>query len=132
MAKNDYFYGLGRRKASTARIRLMTGKGTITINNKKAIEYFSNNQRDLDKLVQPLVLIGKEKAYDITVLVQGGGLSGQVDAIKLGISKALSAMNDDLRSTLKKNGLLKRDPREKETKKYGLRSARKREQYSKR
>ncbi len=61
MAKNDYFYGLGRRKASTARIRLMTGKGTITINNKKAIEYFSNNQRDLDKLVQPLVLIGKEK-----------------------------------------------------------------------
>lgn len=132
MAKNEYFYGLGRRKASTARARLMGGKGEVTINNKKAIDYFSGNQGMVDELVQPLVLIGKEKAYDVTVLVEGGGLAGQVDAIKLAISKAISVMNDDLRSTLKKAGLLKRDPREVEPKKYGLRKARKREQFSKR
>lgn len=132
MAKNEYFYGLGRRKASTARARLMGGKGEITINNKKAIDYFSDNQGMVDELIQPLVLIGKEKAYDVTIVVEGGGLAGQVDAIKLAISKAISVMNDDLRSTLKKAGLLKRDPREVEPKKYGLRKARKREQFSKR
>jgi len=130
--KNDYFYGLGRRKSATARARLMNGKGNVTINDKKAADYFSNNQPLVDELLQPLVLIGKDKAYDITVVVDGGGHAGQIDAIKLAISKALSAMNDDLRSTLKKAGLLKRDPREKEPKKYGLRSARKREQFSKR
>lgn len=132
MAKNDYFYGLGRRKASTARARLMGGKGNVTINDKKAIEYFSANQPMVEELLQPLKLIGKEKAYDVTVLVEGGGHAGQVDAIKLAISKALSVMNDELRSTLKKSGLLKRDPREVEPKKYGLRKARKREQFSKR
>jgi len=132
MAKNDYFYGLGRRKASTARARVFGGKGNITVNDKKAIEYFSNNQPLVDELFQPLMLIGKEKAYDVTVLVEGGGHAGQIDAIKLAISKALSSTNDDLRSTFKKAGLLKRDPREKEPKKYGLRSARKKEQFSKR
>ena len=132
MPKNDYFYGLGRRKSATARARLMNGKGNVMINDKKATEYFSNNQPLVDELLQPLVLIGKDKAYDITVVVDGGGHAGQIDAIKLAISKALSGMNDDLRSTLKKAGLLKRDPREKEPKKYGLRSARKREQFSKR
>ncbi|MGD8373890.1 MAG: 30S ribosomal protein S9 [Candidatus Woesebacteria bacterium] len=131
-AKNEYFYGLGRRKASTARARIYKGKGVITINDKEAIEYLSKNQAMCDELKQPLALIGKEKDYDITILVEGGGHSGQVDAIKLAISKALSAMNDDLRSTLKKAGLLKRDPREVEPKKYGLRKARKREQFSKR
>lgn len=130
--KNEYFYGLGRRKASTARARIFKGKGEIVINNKPAIEYFCNNQSMRDELNQPLALIGKEKDYDISILVEGGGHSGQVDAIKLAISKALSAMNDDLRSTLKKAGLLKRDPREVEPKKYGLRKARKREQFSKR
>lgn len=132
MTKNEYFYGLGRRKAATARARLYTGKGNVTVNDKKANEYFAGNEQMLEELVQPLVLIGKEKAYDITLVVSGGGLSGQVDASKLAISKALSVMNDELRSTLKKAGLLKRDPREKESKKYGLRSARKREQFSKR
>lgn len=132
MAKNEYYYGLGRRKSATARARLFTGKGTVTINDKKAEDYFASNEQMLEELVQPLVLIGKEKAYDISLVVSGGGLSGQVDASKLAISKALSAMNDELRSTLKKAGLLKRDPREKESKKYGLRSARKREQFSKR
>lgn len=130
--KNSYFYGLGRRKASTARARLMGGKGVITVNNKKAEDYFCNNEAWLSELVQPLQLIGKEKDYDISLVVDGGGLAGQVDASKLAISKALSSMNDDLRGTLKKAGLLMRDPREKEPKKYGLRSARKREQFSKR
>jgi small subunit ribosomal protein S9 len=132
MAKNEYFYGLGRRKSSTARARLTSGKGDISINNKKALDYFSDNQAMAQELLQPLALIGKEKGFDVSVVVEGGGLAGQVDAIKLAISKALSAMNDDLRSTLKKAGLLKRDPREKEPKKYGLRKARKREQFSKR
>jgi small subunit ribosomal protein S9 len=130
--KNEYYYGLGRRKAATARARLFAGKGSIMVNDKKASDYFAGNEQMLEELVQPLVLIGKDKAYDITLVIAGGGLSGQVDASKLAISKALSAMNDDLRSTLKKAGLLKRDPREKESKKYGLRSARKREQFSKR
>lgn len=132
MAKTDYFYGLGRRKSSTARARLMPGKGSITINEKPASAYFCENEAWATDLIKPLQLIGKEKAYDITILVAGGGLSGQVDACKLAISKALAGMNDDLRGTLKKAGLLMRDPREVEPKKYGLRKARKREQFSKR
>ena len=132
MSKNEYFYGLGRRKSATARARLLPGKGSITVNDKKAVDYFASNEEMLAELVRPLTLIGKEKAYDISLVVSGGGLGGQVDAGKLAISKALSSMNDDLRSTLKKASLLKRDPREKESKKYGLRSARKREQFSKR
>lgn len=132
MAKDSYSYGLGRRKSSTARARLMSGKGQVTINNKKAIDYFSSNQPMVEELARPLALIGKENSFDISVVVSGGGLAGQVDAIKLAISKALGAMNDDLRTSLKKSGFLKRDSRVKESKKYGLRSARKREQFSKR
>lgn len=132
MAKNDYFYGLGRRKAATARARLMGGKGNITVNGKTAEEYFDGNQTLLAELTDPLALIGKQKEMDVSLVISGGGMSGQVDAAKLAIAKAISAMNDDLRSTLKKASLLKRDPREKERKKYGLRSARKREQFSKR
>lgn len=129
---NNYFYGLGRRKSATARARLMSGKGNVTINDKKAEEYLCGNEAWLSELLQPLRLIGKDKDFDITIRVTGGGLAGQVDACKLAISKAVSVMNDELRSTLKKAGLLKRDSREKEPKKYGLRSARKREQFSKR
>ena len=132
MAKNEYFYGLGRRKAATARARLMGGKGVMTINGKTADEYLSSNTTLLAELTDPLALIGKQKEFDVSLVVSGGGLSGQVDAAKLAIAKAISIMNEDLRSTLKKAHLLKRDPREKERKKYGLRSARKREQYSKR
>lgn len=132
MAKNEYYYGLGRRKSATARARLFTGKGNVTVNDKKAADYFAHNEEMLAEIMQPLALIGKEKAYDVSLVISGGGLSGQVDASKLAISKALSVMNEELRSTLKKAGLLKRDPREKESKKYGLRSARKREQFSKR
>lgn len=129
---HTYFYGLGRRKAATARARLFTGKGTILINDKPAEEYLCGNQAWQSELIEPLRLIGKENGYDVTIRVSGGGTAGQVDACKLAISKALSGMNEDLRSTLKKASLLKRDSREKERKKYGLRSARKREQFSKR
>lgn len=133
MAKaNTYYYGLGRRKSATARARLIPGKGAIVINGKTSEEYLANNSSLLAKLTDPLALIGKQKEYDLSIVVSGGGLSGQVDAIRLAIAKSISVMNEDLRSTLKKAGLLKRDPREKERKKYGLRSARKKEQFSKR
>ena len=132
MAEGKYFYGLGRRKSATARARLYAGKGELTINDKTAAEYFSENKTLVAELTDPLALVGKQKDFDITVKVKGGGLAGQVDAIKLAIAKALTVAHTDLRSTLKKAEFLKRDPREKERKKYGLRSARKREQFSKR
>jgi small subunit ribosomal protein S9 len=132
MPKNDYHYGLGRRKSATARARLFKGKGNVTINNKPASEYLSNNEALTAELLQPLVLIGKDKDFDVSLVIKGGGSSGQVDASKLAIAKAISIMNEDLRSTLKRAGHLKRDPREKERKKYGLRKARKKEQFSKR
>jgi len=132
MAESKYFYGLGRRKAATARARLYKGKGNLTINDKPAAEYLSDNKTLLAEVTDPLALVGKQKDFDITIKVKGGGLSGQVDAIKLAIAKALTVGHADLRSTLKKAEFLKRDPREKERKKYGLRSARKKEQFSKR
>lgn len=132
MVDKKYFYGLGRRKSATARARLYSGKGDIKINDKPAMEYLSGNKTLLAEVTDPLALVGKQKEFDITIRVSGGGLSGQVDAIKLAISKAIVTAYNDLRGTLKKAELLKRDPREKERKKYGLRSARKREQFSKR
>lgn len=132
MADLKYAYGLGRRKSATARARLYKGKGTVTINDKPAGEYLSGNSTMLAEVTDPLALVNKQKDFDVTIRVKGGGLAGQVDAIKLAIAKALTVDHADLRTTLKKADLLKRDPREKERKKYGLRSARKREQYSKR
>jgi small subunit ribosomal protein S9 len=132
MAEGKYFYGLGRRKSATARARLYAGKGKVTINDKPANEYLNDNTSLLAEVTDPLALIGKQKEFDITIRVSGGGLSGQVDAIKLAIAKAITVAHSDLRSTLKKADMLMRDPREKERKKYGLRSARKREQFSKR
>ena len=130
--KTTYVYGLGRRKAATARARLFKGKGELTINDKPTLEYLSGNKTYLAEITDPLALTGKQKDFDITVRVSGGGLAGQVDAIKLAISKALTTEFPDLRPVLKKAGFVKRDPREKERKKYGLRSARKKEQFSKR
>lgn len=132
MADSKYFYGLGRRKSATARARLYSGKGNVTINDKPAAQYLSDNKTLLAEVTDPLALVNKQKEFDVTVKVNGGGLAGQVDAIKLAIAKALTTAHGDLRSTLKKAEFLRRDPREKERKKYGLRSARKREQYSKR
>ncbi len=127
-----YIYGLGRRKAAVARVRLYKGKGEITINQKPALEYLSGDKSKLAEITDPLALAQKQQDYDITIRVTGGGLAGQVDAIKLAISKAITSEAADLRPVLKKAGFLKRDPREKERKKYGLRAARKKEQFSKR
>jgi small subunit ribosomal protein S9 len=133
MAKsNDYFYGLGRRKSATARARLTGGKGVIVINGITAEEYLDGNTTLLAELTDPLALIGKQKEFDVSLVISGGGTSGQVDAAKSAIAKAISEMDETQRSPLKKAGFIKRDPREKERKKYGLRSARKREQFSKR
>lgn len=132
MAEATYFYGLGRRKSATARARLYKGKGSVTINEKPAEEYLSGNKTMLAEITDPLALVGKQKEFDITIRVSGGGVAGQVDAIKLAIAKAITVGHSDLRPTLKKADLLKRDSREKERKKYGLRAARKREQFSKR
>lgn len=132
MAATKYFYGLGRRKSATARARLYAGKGNVTINDKTASEYLDGNTTYLAEISDPLALVNKQKDFDITILVKGGGVAGQVDAIKLAIAKALVVGFVDLRGTLKKAEFLKRDSREKERKKYGLRSARKREQFSKR
>ena len=131
-SKDTYIYGLGRRKAATARVRLYAGKGEITINDKPALEYLSGNKTYLAEITDPLALAEKQNAYNVSIRVAGGGLAGQVDAIKLALSKALTTEMSDLRPVLKKAGFLKRDPREKERKKYGLRSARKKEQFSKR
>ena len=121
-AKSTYTYGLGRRKAATATARLYKGKGNITINDKPALEYLSGNKTYLAEITDPLALVSKQKDYDITILVKGGGLAGQVDAIKLAISKALTVEAADLRPVLKKAGFIKRDPREKERKKYDARN----------
>lgn len=132
MSASSYFYGLGRRKSATARARLTKGKGAVTINGLEAATYLDGNKTLLAEITDPLALVGKQKEFDVSVLVRGGGVSGQVDAIKMAIAKALTVAFADLRAPLKKAELLRRDPREKERKKYGLRSARKREQYSKR
>jgi len=132
MVAKTYDYGLGRRKSATARARLTKGKGDVTINGKSAANYLDGNTTLLAEVTDPLALVGKQKDFDVSIIVSGGGMSGQVDAIKMAIAKAITVGAPDLRPTLKKAELLRRDPREKERKKYGLRSARKREQYSKR
>lgn len=132
MAIQTYFYALGRRKSATARVRLQGGKGTITINDKPAEEYFAGSKYMMHKLEQPFAVLELENKFDITVRVNGGGHDGQVEAVQLGIAKALVAMNEDLRSTLKRAELLGRDSREKERKKFGLKGARKQRQFTKR
>jgi small subunit ribosomal protein S9 len=132
MVKTSYFYGLGRRKSSTARVRLMPGKGNLSINDKNADEYLSSSKSLLNELQKPFVLIDKVNKFDITAKVSGGGHASQVDAIRLGIAKALVALDPDLKSTLKRADLLGRDPREKERKKFGLKGARKQRQFTKR
>jgi small subunit ribosomal protein S9 len=125
------FYGTGRRKTSTARVFLRPGKGRITVNDRSLDEYF---ERESLKLVirQPLVLTGATDGYDIYVNVSGGGKAGQAGAVRLGISRALIELNPAYRPTLKSVGLLTRDAREVERKKYGRAGARRRFQFSKR
>lgn len=133
MAEKHYFYALGRRKSSTARVRLMNGKGKITINDKDVSEYFATSKYIAHELMKPFAVLELEaKKYDISVVVSGGGHIGQAAAIRLGIAKALSLMNEDFRGSLRRGELLGRDPREKERKKYGLKGARKQRQFTKR
>lgn len=132
MAADKYFYALGRRKSSTARVRLQGGKGTIVINGKPANEYLADSKQLLSELEKPFTTLEKENKFDITVVVTGGGHVGQVGAIRLGIAKALTLMNEDFKGTLKRADLLSRDPRERERKKFGLKGARKQRQFTKR
>ncbi|MEX0934395.1 MAG: 30S ribosomal protein S9 [Candidatus Saccharimonadales bacterium] len=127
-----YYYGIGRRKEAvvTARIYSSGDKG-IWVGDKKAEEYFSHDEL-LGRINQPLKLLDKEDKYRITLLVKGGGISGQADAARLAIANALVAMDEELRSTLKRAGYIKRDSRVKERKKYGLKRARKAPQFTKR
>lgn len=128
----EYTYALGRRKSATARVRLYKGKGNFTVNGKTLSDYFDGSEQLLREVNKPFTLLEKEGQYDVTVVVAGGGTSGQADAIRLGIAKTLVLLNDDYKSTLKRADLLSRDPREKERKKFGLKKARKQRQFTKR
>ncbi len=130
MAENQY-YGTGRRKTSTARVYLRPGAGEVKINRKTFEEYFPNQALRM-VIRQPLQLTETVNKFDILVNVAGGGPAGQAGAIRHGITRALMEFNSDLRPTLKQAGLVTRDPRIKERKKYGQKGARKRFQFSKR
>lgn len=131
MQTESSFYATGKRKSSIARTWLTPGTGVITVNRMPLEDYFPVETTRLE-LVQPLKLTNTSGAYDIKATVQGGGVVGQAAAIRHGITRALIAANPDFRVTLKKAGFVKRDPRVKERKKYGQRSARARFQFSKR
>lgn len=128
---NPFFYGTGRRKKSVARVRLYAGTGKITINERDIDEYFG--LETLKVIVrQPLELTNTTDKFDIVCRVSGGGVTGQAGAIRHGIARALLQANEEYRAPLKKAGLLTRDPRMKERKKYGLKAARRASQFSKR
>jgi small subunit ribosomal protein S9 len=121
----------GRRKRAVARVRLTPGAGAIVINKRPFDEYFPM-QTLRNIAVEPLRLTSLETNYDVSVTIDGGGISGQAGAVRMGLARALVELDPELRGTLKKAGLLTRDAREKESKKYGLKKARKAPQYSKR
>ena len=125
------YYGTGRRKTSTARVYLRPGSGDIKVNRRSFDEYFPNEALRMI-IRQPLSLTDTMGKFDILVNVDGGGTAGQAGAVRHGITRALLEFNADLRPTLKKAGLVTRDPRKKERKKYGQKGARKRFQFSKR
>lgn len=131
MAEKVTYFATGKRKESVARVILTPGAGKITVNSRDFNEYF---KRDAQKtmIVEPLKITGTDSVYDITADITGGGTSGQAGALRHGISKALLEINDEYRPLLKREGFLTRDSRIKERKKYGLKKARKRPQFSKR
>ena len=131
MAKRVQYLATGRRKSAVARVVLEAGKGTITINGRAFEDYIPSPAVRLDVL-QPLDLTESTDKFDISVNVNGGGITGQAGAIRLGITRALMEVNPDYRQTLKPAGLVTRDPRAKERKKYGLKAARRAPQFSKR
>lgn len=126
------YWGTGRRKTAIARVRLVPGNGKITINGRSAIDYLNHNLAFLSAVMVPLETLGLDKEYDLLVNSKGGGLSGQADAIKQGVARALCKLSPDNRKPLKAEGHLSRDPRAKERRKYGLKKARKAPQFSKR
>jgi small subunit ribosomal protein S9 len=128
----QYYEGVGRRKESTARVRLMAGSGRFIVNDKKGEDYFTRTG-DVNAILAPLQAAGENPSLlDITVVVKGGGVTGQTEAVQLGLARALLLMNPDLRPTMRKGGFLTRDPRVKERKKPGLKRARKAPTYTKR
>lgn len=131
MATDKVFYATGRRKTSAARVFLRPGKGNLVINGLKGDKYLKRMQSAM-VIQQPLETVNQTGKFDIDVTVTGGGENGQTGAIRLGIARALTAFNPEFRPALKKAGFLTRDPRMVERKKYGLRGARRRGQYSKR
>ena len=130
MATNQH-YGTGRRKTSTARVFLRPGSGTITVNQRTLESSFPAETHRL-VIRQPLIITETAERFDVIATTAGGGIAGQAGAIRLGIARALVEFNEELRSSLRKAGLLTRDPRAKERKKYGMAGARKRFQFSKR
>ena len=128
----QYFEAVGRRKESTARVRLADGSGTFTVNEKEAAVYFPR-VGDLNDILRSFDAVGQDaKKYDVTVKVNGGGVTGQTEAVRLGLARALVMINGEWTSALRKNGLLTRDARVKERKKPGLKKARKAPTYTKR
>lgn len=125
-------HGIGRRKSSIAQVHIISGTGQFLINNKPGIAYLQENPSSLSSLQNPFDLLDLQDKYDTIIHVTGGGISGQTSAIKLGIARALCEMKKSYRGLLKDNGLLTRDSRVKERKKYGLKKARKAPQFSKR
>jgi len=129
---NQYYEGIGRRKSSTARVRVMNGSGQFLVNGKTLKEYFTR-VGDTDAVVEPFEVTGEiNTQFDVSVLVKGGGVTGQRDAVQLGLARALVKFNPDLRPPIRKAGLLTRDARIKERKKPGLKRARKAPTYTKR
>lgn len=130
-AAEKLFYATGRRKTSSARVYLKPGKGKVTINGKTSDNYLTRLQSRM-VIMQPLELLGQAGKFDLRVMVAGGGESGQAGAIRHGVTRALIAFNPEFKAELKKAGFVTRDPRMVERKKYGIRGARRRGQYSKR
>ena len=131
MAKETRYSAIGRRKSSVAKVTITPGKGVITVNGKSVNDYMPYETLVMD-LVQPLELVDAREKYDVNVVVKGGGFSGQTGAIRLGITRALMLANAETRPTLKANGMVTRDARIKERKKYGLKKARRAPHFSKR
>jgi small subunit ribosomal protein S9 len=130
--KGQYYYGVGRRKTSVARVRLYPGTGQVTVNGKTSAEYFGGRGLNQTLLMAPLRATASTEKFDIVASVVGGGVSGQVGAVRHGIARALIRFDEELRPTLKSAGMLTRDARMKERKKVGLKRARKAPQYTKR
>jgi small subunit ribosomal protein S9 len=131
MVTGKYYQGVGRRKAAIARVRLFTGTGDFTVNERPLSQYFAL-QTQVDEVLMPLRVTENEARFAVSVQVKGGGPAGQADAVSLGLARALLSADEGFKATLRKAGLLTRDAREKERKKPGLKKARKAKQYTKR